>query len=158
MTDKRQVFVTLHYRDELSLGEHRQRLGLAAYHWGILISPKVSKGRDYFTYDISNGVRTDPNTRINLNPQRNWYFRPSSNVDPELSGHLLRIVMIGKLPNDVEESTIRSYLKDLPLPRKEMDNTYVTWIRSAITTLQKKEHTEKFDLNEFMVFALGFAD
>ena len=74
MTDKRQVFVTLHYRDELSLGENRQRLGFAACQWGILISPKVSKGRDCFTYDVSNAARVDPNTRTDLNPQRNWYF------------------------------------------------------------------------------------
>ena len=158
MHEKRRVFVALHYRDHLSLGEHRQELGFSAYHWGILVSPKVSIGRDCFACDVSNGVRLDPETWTDLNLERDWYFRSSCKVDPVQSAHLLGMVMIGELPPDVQDSSVRLRLEYLPLPRRETTENCVTWIQHAITVLQAEEWVEMFDLNEFMVFALDFAD
>ncbi|KAI9036445.1 uncharacterized protein KD926_001788 [Aspergillus affinis] len=89
MSNKRQVWITLHYRDRFSLGEHGKRLGYAAYHWSILITPKQSKGADCYAYD--------------------------PNVSPELRSHLLGAIMIGKLPKEVSFSEIKTYLNSIPV-------------------------------------------
>jgi hypothetical protein len=69
MSNKRRVMLTIHHRDELSLGPNRTRLGYAAYHWGILIQPKKPKGSDSNAYDVSNGAKVDPLTRQDLKSQ-----------------------------------------------------------------------------------------
>lgn len=73
--------LTIHHRDELSLGSNRTRLGYAAYHWGILTQPKKPKGSDSNACDISNGTRPDPMTRQDLNPNYDWQFWPNLRVD-----------------------------------------------------------------------------
>lgn len=89
MSNKRQFFLSLHHRGALSLGKSRQQLGYSAYHWGILISPKSSKGPDCYIFDVSNGFMTDKEGRFDLNPEGNWAFRENSEVDPEWSGRVL---------------------------------------------------------------------
>jgi hypothetical protein len=56
MRNKPRVMLTIHYRDELSLGDRRLRLGYATYRWGILIRPKKRKSPDSTGYDVSNGA------------------------------------------------------------------------------------------------------
>jgi hypothetical protein len=160
MGNKRQVFITLHHRDEVSLGESRQRLGHAAYHWGVLISPKVSKGRDCHVYDITNAARPDPITRVDLNRDRNWLFRAIANIDPLSSDHLLGMVMVGKVPNGTSYIDIEDLLRSIPLPKKDTvpEQNCVTWVKAAIQKLQCAKLAEQFDLNKFMNYALGYAD
>lgn len=78
MSNKCRAFVSLFYRDELSVGENRQQLGYAAYHWGILISPKKSKGPDCYSYDVTNWARLDPITMIDHNPETQLVFSTES--------------------------------------------------------------------------------
>lgn len=160
MINKRQVFVTIQYRDELSLGENRQKLGYAAYNWGILISPKVSAGKDCYAFDVSDAARPDPETRVDCNPNRDWVFRSKPNVDPLFSGHVLGRVMIGKVPNDIGTSAIEARLAAIPLPEKEAvpEQNCVSWTMSAIQALQEIRLAEQFDLKEFMAYAIRYAD
>ncbi|CAG8921750.1 unnamed protein product [Penicillium salamii] len=160
MSNKRQVFLALHHRASLSIGENRQRLGYAAYHWGILVSPKISKGPDYYVFDVSDGILLDPVNRVNLNPNGDWHFREKANMDPEENGNLLGRVMIGKVPNEVTYAEIHDFLRTIPLPQKGVlpEQNCVTWTRAAICRLQENGLVEKFDLNRFMDESLAFAD
>jgi hypothetical protein len=156
MSNKRRVFVSIHYRGALSPGENRQRLGYAAYHWGILISPKVYKERDCYTFDVSDAARPDPETRVDLNPNHEWIFRSN----PTVSGSLLGLVMIGKIANGVEISEIRTRLQLTPVPQRDVvpEQNCVTWVMSAIQTLQENGFAEFFEINKFMDAGIEFAD
>lgn len=156
MRNKRRVFVSIHYRGALSLGENRQRLGYAAYHWGILILPKVYEERDCYSFDVSDAARPDPETRIDYNPNHDWIFRSN----PTVSGNLLGLIMIGKLPNETDISEIRTLLKSIPLPQKNTtpEQNCVTWAISAIQALQGNGFSEQFDINKFMESGIEFAD
>ncbi|KAJ5366644.1 hypothetical protein N7541_000585 [Penicillium brevicompactum] len=160
MSNKRQVFLSLHHRGALSLGESRQQLGYSAYHWGILISPKSSNGPDCYIFDVSNGIMTDKEGNFDLNPEGDWVFRDNSEVDPEWSGRVLGRVMIGKLPNDVPYAEIDSLLRSIPLPQKGAlpEQNCVTWTRAAILKLRENNLVEQFDINRFMDDSLAFAD
>lgn len=114
MSNKRRVFVLIHYCGALSFGENRERLGYAAYHWGILISPKVYRENDCYTFDVSDAARPDPETRVDRNPNHEWVFRSN----PIVSGSLLGLVMIGKIPIGVEISEIRSRRQSIPVPQR----------------------------------------
>lgn len=103
MSNKNRLFVSIYYRGALSLGENRQRLGYAVYNWGIVISPKVYKENDCYTFDVSDAAKPDPETRVNLNPDHEWIFRSN----PTVSGNLLGLIMIGKISNGIEISEIR---------------------------------------------------
>jgi len=147
--------------DELQQhGEHRQRLGYAAYHWGIVISPKNTTGRDCYGYDVSDGAVPDPQTLTDRNPNRNWHFRTSVNVNPRLGSHLLAMVMIGKAPQEITYSEIEIRLQSIPVPQKDVvpEQNCVNWVMNAIRTLQDIGLADRFDLNEFMVYALSYAD
>jgi hypothetical protein len=160
MSDKRQVFVTLHCRDEASLGENRQRFGYAAYHWGILISPKFSTGRDCCAYDVTNAAHPDPVTRVDFNPDRNWFFRATTNVNPMASTRLLGRVMIGKVPCATGYLDVENLLRSIPLPEKDAipEQNCVTWVMAVIQKLQYVNIAQQFDLNKFMDYALEYAD
>ncbi|KND86749.1 hypothetical protein TOPH_08602 [Tolypocladium ophioglossoides CBS 100239] len=106
MGNKRRVVVTVHHRDELSLGNNRDRLGYEAFHWGILCN----------AYDVSDGATIDPDTWQDLNPSREWYFRPKHGVDPVRSGRLLGRIIIGKVPKNITDADIKALLADVPLP------------------------------------------
>ncbi|CAG8151161.1 unnamed protein product [Penicillium salamii] len=160
MSNKRQVFLALHHRGNLSIGENRQRLGHAAYHWGILVSPKISKGPDCYVFDVSDGPLLDSVNRVNRNPEGNWRFRGNANIDPKEYGNLLGKVMIGKVPNEVTYAEIHGFLEAIPLPQKGVlpEQNCVTWTKAAICRLQENGLVEQFDLNRFMDESLAFAD
>lgn len=151
MSNKRRVMVTVHHRSGLSLRDNRVRLGLAAYHWGILIQPKKPKGDDSNAYDVSDGAKPDPTTRHDLNPDREWLFRAEEGVNPLRSGHLLGRVMIGKVPNHVTDADIEDLLRKVPLPLKNTEQNCVTWVSASIQALQKEKLAEEFDVNQLMI-------
>jgi hypothetical protein len=88
------------------------------------------------------------------------FFRVTTKVDPKLSAHLLGMVMIGKLPNEVDSSEVETRLRSLPTPQKNAipEQNCVTWVISAIRTLQDAGLAEQFNLDEFMAYAIGYAD
>ncbi|PGG99555.1 hypothetical protein AJ79_08492 [Helicocarpus griseus UAMH5409] len=152
-------YVTIHYRDEFSLGAHRQLFGHAAYHWGLLFSPKKAKGRTSYTYDVSDAADPHPVTRVDRNPERNWVYRPRDKVDPALSTRLLGRVMIGKIPNNVSYSRIQAILNTVPLLRNGFQTeNCVSWTRDAIGKLQKEGLAERFNIDNFMDDSLQWAD
>lgn len=159
MSNKRQVFVSLHHRDALSVGNNRQRLGHAAFHWGILICPKSSNRADCYAFDVSDGIVLDSVHRVNLNPEGNWLFREKQ-VDPKMSVRRLGRVMIGKVPNEVTYAEIHDLLGAILLPQKGAvpEQNCVTWTKAAICELQKNRLAEQFDLDRFMNESLAFAD
>ncbi|KAJ5138859.1 uncharacterized protein N7515_003707 [Penicillium bovifimosum] len=123
MRNKRRVFLSIQHRNSLSVGENRQRLGYAAYHWGILICPKRSKASSCYFFDVSDGVLLeDSPNRVNLNPEFNWLFREKQISVPTTSARLLGMVMIGKVmigkvPNEVTWEQIRGLLAAVQVPK-----------------------------------------
>lgn len=160
MSNKRRIVVTVHHRDELSLGENRLRLGHSAFHWGILVMPKTSRGKDCSAYDVSDGSGMDADTGQMRNTALDWEFRPKRLIDPLRSGRLLGRIIIGKIPNDVPVSAIEALLKDIPLPDKNANprQSCVTWTLDAILALQGAGLARNFDLGPFHTWALEFAD
>ncbi|KFY38026.1 hypothetical protein V494_04541 [Pseudogymnoascus sp. VKM F-4513 (FW-928)] len=156
MSNKRRVFVSIYHRGLLSLGENRQQLGYAAYHWGILISPKAYKEQNCYTFDVSDAARPDPETRVDHNPNHEWVFRSN----PTVSGSVVCLIMIGKLPNGVEISEIRTCLQSIPVPQKNAtpEQNCVTWAMAAVQALQDNGYAEKFEINQFMDAGIEFAD
>lgn len=148
MKNKRRVFVSIHYRGALSLGENRQQLGYAAYHWGILIAPKVDKKQDCYAFDVSDAAIPDPETRVDHNPNHEWVFRSN----PIVSGSLLGLIMIGKISNGVEMSEIRTHLQSIPVPQKNAipEQNCVSWAMAAIQNLQENGFAEQFEMKKFM--------
>jgi hypothetical protein len=159
MANKRRIFLAIYHRNELSLGENRW-LRHSAFHWGIIISPKAARGRRSHAFDISDGVRLDPDNRIDLNSDRQWFFRAAHLVDPELSSHLLVRVMIGKLPHKVTIDHVESILASVPVPSKAVRplENCVTWIKAAVTTLRTAGLVEDFNIEHIMDSSLGLAE
>lgn len=68
--------------------------------------------------------------------------------------------MIGKLPNGIDSSEVETRLRSLPTPQKDAvpEQNCVTWVISAIRSLQDTGLAEQFNLDEFMAYAIGYAD
>ncbi|KYK60860.1 hypothetical protein DCS_01998 [Drechmeria coniospora] len=160
MSNKLRVVVSLHHRDELSLGSHRTRLCHEAFHWGIIIMPKRSKGPDCHAYDVSDGPVLDPNKRQDLNPEHAWESRVKLGVDPLRSGRLISRIIIGKVPKHVDLANIGRLLATIPLPAKDAvpAESCVTWTLAAIAILQAEGIVHPFDVGRFRDWALSYAD
>jgi hypothetical protein len=162
MGDKRRVFLTLFGRDELSVGENRMRLGSEAYHWALLIAPKSfqkSTAAACHSFDVTNGAKVDPENRVNLNPNGDWYHRHKPNTDPARSGRLLCMTMIGKVPNDVGIAQIVTALSQLQLPSRHVQGQHcVWWIKRAVRRLQLMGLAEQFDVDRLEADGLRLAD
>ena len=170
MRNKRRVFVTIHYRGQYSLREHRQRLGHAAYHWGILITPKTPTGKDCHLYDASDGMRPDPITGEDHNPMREWYFRANTNLDLPTVNWLLGRVMVGKVED--EGADIQAQLEAVPWPVNSNKmgagqgqeqgqgpvQNCASWVKDAVRKLQEIGFAEEFEVDGMMDAALRFAD
>lgn len=157
--DKRQVFVSLDHRNALSLGENRERLGLAAFHWGIIIAPKNRKGPYCCSFDVSDGVLLHPENGINLNPDGDWNFRAKTNMNPDENSQLILRVMIGEVDNQITNERLYDLLEAIPLPQKDVlpEQNCVTWTNAAIATLQNNGLVEQFDIDAFAVEQYHFA-
>ncbi|KAJ5706321.1 hypothetical protein N7536_002010 [Penicillium majusculum] len=163
MRNKRRVFLSIQHRNSLSVGENRQRLGYAAYHWGILICSKKSKASSCYFFDMSDGVLLeDSPNRVNLNPEFNWLFREKQISVPTTSARLLGMVMIGKVPNEVTWEQIHGLLAAVQVPKNNAvpEQDCVSWAKAAVCKLQEKGLTAKYnlDLDLLMDRSLAFAD
>lgn len=54
--------------------KHRQRLGLAVYHRGKIIAPKVVKGKVCYAYNATNVSDPDPLAKEDRNEQHDWFI------------------------------------------------------------------------------------
>ncbi|KLJ08567.1 hypothetical protein EMPG_15995 [Blastomyces silverae] len=119
-----------------------------AYHWGFLLSPKKSNGRDNMAFDVSDGVRLGE-TGHELNLERDWSFRVKNNVNPLESGRLIGRVMIGKVSPQTTENDLETILRGVALPDKESGERCRHWVWNAISTLQNESVIPNFDIEEF---------
>jgi hypothetical protein len=160
MSNKRRLMVSIYHRDECSLGQNRNRLGSAAFHWAIFVRPKNSKGNDVRIIDVTDSPIVDPQTLQDLNPSHDWRFRVKPQVDPSKTTRILGAIMIGKLPNSMSFAELDGMLSKLPLPvhNARPEQNCVSWVQAAIETLQRAGVAEQFDIRKFMDFAIKFAD
>lgn len=161
MSDKDRVCVVVFHRDKLSLGEaNRQRYGLAIYHWAILIRPKDLKRLGSSTvYDSTDGVRVDSHFQ-DLNPNRDWWFRTRSLLDPLSTGHFLGAVMVGKVPKNLKAEQIQALLEKIPLPVRNQnpEQNCATWIQYAVKALQEAGCAEALSVDTIMREAIRLGD
>lgn len=66
--------------------------------------------------------------------------------------------MVGKVRHEVQNSQIEDILRCVPLPVGPQQNCVITWLKAAIQALQNAELAEKFDVEDFMAYALHFAN
>ena len=157
---KRRIFVSVCLRDELSISQNRSQFSTSAYLWGIFIRPKYPRGHGTHAFDITDGPYFDGETMANLNPNQEWYFRSTADVNPATNIHVLGGILVGKITDEVKIEQIENILRPVPLPVKGEipEQTCVTWIKAAIRALQDANLVRDFDVNNFMVYALRFAD
>ena len=136
--NKLRVWIILNHRASLSVGAQRQRLGIAAFHWSIMIAPKQSCGADCAAFDVSDGPLTDAGGRItDPNTAHHWHFREKRKVDPTRSSTLVTQVLVGKLDDGKTIDSVRSALRRVPIPTtgKAAEENCATWALSAYQEL-----------------------
>ncbi|KAF9884443.1 hypothetical protein FE257_001774 [Aspergillus nanangensis] len=145
MHNKLRVFVSLHHRGQLSLAYNREQLGSAAYHWGILISPKRwYKGEECYYFDVTDSACPVLN-RVDQNPGHMWYFRANTDLDPTTDAQLLGKVMIGKISRNVPTR------QSEPVSNRFHFRRGFHWNRNA-------GFADEFDGNQFMEDSLAWVD
>src|SRR5204863_513885 len=87
-------------------------------------------------------------------------LRSSGHVDPIRSGRLVGRVLIGKVPNHTTDAEIQATLAAVPLPVKNATpaQSCVTWLLAAIQALQNARIAREFNINQFIAWALTYAD
>ncbi|KAJ5881896.1 uncharacterized protein N7529_000568 [Penicillium soppii] len=151
------VYLTVHHRGELSLDEHRRRLGFSAYHWAILITP-ASGGRSY-AFDTTNGATTEPSYHANTNSEHQWRFRWKGNVRPGNSTSLLIRMAIGEVHDAPLSICTLLQSIQLPIANALPPQNCVDWIRAALLRLRLCGYAAKVtDLEMLMFRALAHAD
>ncbi|KAL2868102.1 uncharacterized protein BJX67DRAFT_60848 [Aspergillus lucknowensis] len=138
MKNKPRISITLHPRGKNSLGENRQRLHYAAYHWGILISPKDPKtrGQLHTHCDVTDSLYVDPLTG---GSNGDWRFRERTDADPDIAFQILVRVTVCKVRSVTVEEVVRR-LREIQLPRKggeEDGDNCVRWTREAVEVLSQ---------------------
>ncbi|KAJ4308457.1 hypothetical protein N0V84_012092 [Fusarium piperis] len=154
------VALALHHRDNFSRGRSRKMFGYEAYHWGIIIMPEDSHGRDCSAFDATDASEIDPVTFRLENPTMDWWFRVKENVDPALSTKLIGRIVIGQIPDEVSSAELRGFFEKIELPIKNRDpqQSCVTWALNAVQALQRQGWAWDFELDQFKDAALSYAD
>lgn len=148
LTQKPRVFLALYHRGKLSLAPNRDKLGLASFHWALLLTPKDSPEATHML-DVTDAMQIDPVNHTDLNPDRNWIFRdkienPLSNI------RLVLIAMAGKLKTHADglEELVEAIKKECRVPIKEAPGEHCEWwVRQAVRFLQKQELLGDFDID-----------
>ncbi|CEL04640.1 hypothetical protein ASPCAL05768 [Aspergillus calidoustus] len=160
MRNKPRISITLHPRGKNSLGENRRRLHYAAYHWGILISPKNFKSNDgeHTHFDVTDSLFVHAATG---EASDDWRFRERTSRDPDVEFQILVKVLVGKL--DTQSVTVKEVerrLREVYLPRNggDMGKNCVSWTKEAVGVLVKMGVLGGFDVQKVMDEALEFAD
>ncbi|KEY73343.1 hypothetical protein S7711_01457 [Stachybotrys chartarum IBT 7711] len=144
----------------VAAGGSQKPLGSKTYHWGILVSPEKSTGRDCAAYHATDKSYLDTTTYRMVNPEMKWYFEAKENIDPELSTKLVGHLVIGKVPDKATAADIKALFNSVPLPVKNQNpqQSCKTWIANAILALQKLKWASTFDVKKFMDYAVLYAD
>ncbi|KAG8411440.1 hypothetical protein J3458_015499 [Metarhizium acridum] len=156
----RVVTVALYHRDHLSKGHFRRVFGYEAYHWGIIVMPETSQGRDCNAYEATDASEINPITFRMNNPHMDWWFCEKEHIDPELSSKLIGRIIIGQIPENVSDPQLHDFFFSVPLPVKNTNpqQSCVTWTVDAILALQEQNWAWKFDIEPFKDWALAYAD
>lgn len=156
----RKVVVAMYNRPGYESELHRKHLGHETFHWGILISPEQSKGKDCDAYDATDRNTIDPVTFRMENPTLKWWLNARGPVDPALSGKLLVRIFIGAVPHDKSSRDVKELIDKVPLPKKDQDpqQSCVTWVKGAIRAFQEEEWLGDLAVETFMDWALSYAD
>jgi hypothetical protein len=145
--NKPRVFLALYHRDKLSLPPHRNELGMASFHWALLITPKKESQHTHML-DVTDAMQIDPVRHIDTNPDRNWICRDNMG-NPFSNTRLVLVAMIGKLKVDVRklEGVVRSLRNECRVPMKDTpgENCF-WWVKNAVQYLQAKLLLQDFDL------------
>ncbi|KAH7184806.1 uncharacterized protein B0J16DRAFT_122641 [Fusarium flagelliforme] len=154
------VALALYHRDHFSLGNARRTFGYEAYHWGILITPQTSRGRDCHAFEATDASEIDPVTFRMNNPTMAWWMRHKGNVDPALSAKLIGRIVIGQIPDGISAADLKKFFGTVPLPVKNThpQESCVTWAIDAIRTMQRQGWVPQIELNGFKDWALSYAD
>ncbi|KAK0650187.1 hypothetical protein DIS24_g7095 [Lasiodiplodia hormozganensis] len=185
-TSEPSILIGLQYRGHLSLGEHRARLGFAAYHWSIIIvtptNPTTgarSNQHEFHRFDVTDGIVLD-DAGTDVNPDRDWIFRrQTSNSLLEITRYL-GAVRVGKISAskivEGDQKKLMRFFETVPLPRRESvgeeeeeeeeeegpKENCVTWVHSALKALDAaawcRLAEQPLDLDALMVFALRHGD
>jgi len=147
-SNKPRVFLALYHRNKLSLPPHRDELGLASFHWALLITPKDS-AEDTHMLDVTDAMQIDPVNHLDTNPDRNWIFRDK--VENPLSNiRLVLIAMVGKLKSraDAIEELVDLVKKECRVPRKNTaGENCAWWVKEAVRCLHDKALLNEFDID-----------
>lgn len=157
MSNKVDILLGIQYRDKLSVGPNRVRLGQRAFHWSII----VVVDSQYHRFDVTDGVIIDPVTLQDINPDRLWVYR--HNVSDSLLAipRYLGSIQINQKSLDVSIDGLANLLDRVPMPSTQKDgikDNNVSWTAAGIRTLQKAGWCQSFDLKDLEDFALQHAD
>ena len=160
MSNKRRVFVSIYHRGRFSLGENRTQLQHGAFHWSIVTAPKSSKGADNRAYDVTDGIVVLHSGQSYSNTDGDWHFRSKADIDPNENYRLVGRIIIGKIPNSISDAEIEEILARMSLPLNSAipKQNCVSWTWNAIRALQDAEIIQRFNMDQFAVLALAFAD
>ena len=151
---KHRIFLALYHRGKLSLPPHRDELGLASFHWALLISRKNGAQLAH-VIDVTDAMQIDPLTGVDSNPDQNWILRDK--VDNPLSDvRLVLIAMIGKLKSraDGPEQLVETVKRECRAPKKGVGTEHCAWwVREAVRLLQAKGLLDEFDVDAIFLEA-----
>ncbi|KAH9987338.1 hypothetical protein F4779DRAFT_285834 [Xylariaceae sp. FL0662B] len=158
--ESRKICVALYDRGQWSRGRQRQVQGLMAYHWGILVKPEQSTGPDCWSFEATDDNILDTTTYRYNNPTMDWWFKNRSDADPMRSSRLVVLVKIGQTPEGLSFEGMKDILKTVPMPLRHQveQQSCVTWVENAISTLQSYGYVPEFAIPAFMERAIGHAD
>ncbi|KAL2887265.1 serine threonine protein kinase [Ceratocystis lukuohia] len=158
--ESRQIFVALYDRGYLSRGHQRQVQGLMAYHWGILVKPEQGKEERYWSFEATDDNVLDETTYICNNPTGDWWFKHMLEDDPTRGSRLILQVKIGHTREGLLFEHMKSILETVPLPLRHQaeQQSCVTWVENAISTLQSYGCVLEFGIPQFMEQAIDNAD
>jgi hypothetical protein len=148
LSNKPRVFLALYDRGKLSLPPHQDELGLASFHWALLITPKDSAEGTHML-DVTDAMQIDPVRHLDTNPDRNWIMRDK--VENPLSNiRLVLIAMVGKLKSraDAIDELVDLLKKECRVPNKNMaGENCAWWVKGAVRFLHSKGLLNEFDID-----------
>ncbi|KAG6006699.1 hypothetical protein E4U21_006774 [Claviceps maximensis] len=155
----RLLTVALYHRDHLSRGKSRKLFGYEAFHWGLLVTPQISKGKDCLALDATDSSEIDPLTFRLKNPTMDWWINHSL-VNPEVTSKMLGRIVIGEVPGEISDDEFLALCHGIPLPVKntQPQQSCVSWAVSAVRVMQNLGWAWNFDVDQFKDSALAYAD
>lgn len=153
-----EITVALYRRDPMSTNPDERKLyNYEAYHWDILT---ITPEGNYNACGATDRNLIDPETQRLENPNLVWWFYSRPKDDPSASEKYLGRIIIGTFPSDMTGEDIEAFFKQVPLPERGRNpqESCVTWVVNAIHRFHAIGCIYKFQVGEFLDWALKFAD